>query len=281
MARTKGKARRGAAGHAFREASKLKASKDKAGQVQAGSLKRKAEDDQPEVVKEARLDDLETGTEVTKESEEAAPEAVLNASALNDADLRGVSACGVLSLAPCTYRLLATDDAGTSTSGVIQDELSADLASEAIPKAKTAPDGIAGLAIESSAKSKTKANNGSVRHKRAVQRPPTLATDIYVSRKSTVQAQAKRARTLLDGPDFTFLTIHGLGAAINRAIELALHLKEQYQDQIAWTISLSTVTLVDDVEPEELDDDVSTETRQNSAVHIRVVKVNGAPAHAE
>ncbi|KAI8590877.1 hypothetical protein BDZ88DRAFT_379755, partial [Geranomyces variabilis] len=93
---------------------------------------------------------------------------------------------------------------------------------------------------------------GSVRHKRAVQRPPTLATDIYVSRKSTVQAQAKRARTLLDGPDVTFLTIHGLGAAINRAIELALHLKEQYQDRIAWTISLSTVTLVDDVEPEEL-----------------------------
>ncbi|KAJ3155478.1 ribonucleases P/MRP protein subunit pop7 [Geranomyces variabilis] len=245
MARTKGKARRGAAGHAFREAAKFKASNDKAGQVQASSLKRKAEDDQPEVVKEARLDDPETGTEVMKESEEAAPEAILEA-----------------------------NDAGTS-------ELNADLSSEAIPKAKTAPAEIAGLAIGSSAKSKTKANNGSVRHKRAVQRPPTLATDIYVSRKSTVQAQAKRARTLLDGPDFSFLTIHGLGAAINRAIELALHLKEQYQDRIAWTISLSTVTLVDDVEPEELDDDVSTETRQNSAVHIRVVKVNGTPAHAE
>ncbi|KAI8922291.1 hypothetical protein DFJ77DRAFT_425289, partial [Powellomyces hirtus] len=89
-------------------------------------------------------------------------------------------------------------------------------------------------------------------HKRAVQRPPTLATDIYVSRKSNFHAQSKRAQKLIDGQNFTFLTIHGLGAAINRAIELALHVKEQNKDRIAWSITTSTVTLADDVEPENV-----------------------------
>ncbi|KAJ3176313.1 ribonucleases P/MRP protein subunit pop7 [Geranomyces variabilis] len=258
MARTKGKARKGAAGHTFREASKLKALSDKAGQVQASSLKRKAEDDQPEVVKEPRLDNVETDSGI-KEAESREP----------------------------ARTVAKANTVGPNISTDVKNKSSEDLAPEAVAKAEAAPVEKADVASGSPAKLKSgsnkaaKASNGSVRHKRAVQRPPTLATDIYVSRKSTVQAQAKRARTLLDGPDFTFLTIHGLGAAINRAIELALHLKEQYQDQIAWTISLSTVTLVDDVEPEELDDDVSTETRQNSAVHIRIVKVNGTPAHAE
>ncbi|KAJ3163699.1 ribonucleases P/MRP protein subunit pop7 [Geranomyces michiganensis] len=232
MGRTKAKARRGAAGHAFREASKLKGLVEKTKEAEKAGSKRKTEDNQVDPVKEARLDDAGAGV-------------------------------------------------GRSTSAVIKEETTEDVAQEsAAEETELLPIETAKPASGSLSKSAKNEKSGSVRHKRAVQRPPTLATDIYVSRKSTMQAQAKRAQMLLDGPDFTFLTIHGLGAAINPAIELALHLKEQYQDQIAWTISLSTVTLVDDVEPEELDDDITTETRQNSAVHIRVFKVNKTPADA-
>ncbi|TPX70589.1 hypothetical protein SpCBS45565_g01658 [Spizellomyces sp. 'palustris'] len=115
------------------------------------------------------------------------------------------------------------------------------------------------------------------RHKRAPPRPPTLANDIYVSRKSQFVALSKRAQKLLDSSDFTFLTIHGLGAAINRAIELALYLREKNPDRITWTITTSSVILVDDIEPEDVEADVYTEPRQNSAIHIRVVKVGTSP----
>ncbi|TPX60130.1 hypothetical protein PhCBS80983_g01993 [Powellomyces hirtus] len=128
---------------------------------------------------------------------------------------------------------------------------------------------------------KQKEKDSRIRHKRAVQRPPTLATDIYVSRKSNFYAQSKRAQKLIDGQNFTFLTIHGLGAAINRAIELALHVKEQNKDRIAWSITTSTVTLADDVEPENVDDELEIATRQNSAVHIKIVRVSQTPTHAE
>ncbi|KND03509.1 uncharacterized protein SPPG_08895 [Spizellomyces punctatus DAOM BR117] len=78
-------------------------------------------------------------------------------------------------------------------------------------------------------------------------------------------------------PRFTFLTIHGLGAAITRAIELALSLREKNPDRIAWTITTSSVVLVDDIEPEDVEADIYSEPRQNSAIHIRVVKVGTSP----
>ncbi|KAJ3183200.1 ribonucleases P/MRP protein subunit pop7 [Gaertneriomyces sp. JEL0708] len=111
------------------------------------------------------------------------------------------------------------------------------------------------------------------RHKRPPQRAPTLSNDIYVSRKSSFLALAKRAQKLLDGKEFTFLTIHGMGAALNRAIQLALHLREKNNSRISWTITTSSVTLIDDVEPEDVDDETACEVRQNSAIHIRIVKV--------
>ncbi|KAJ3046227.1 ribonucleases P/MRP protein subunit pop7 [Rhizophlyctis rosea] len=112
------------------------------------------------------------------------------------------------------------------------------------------------------------------RHKRAPQRPPTLETDIYVSKKSNFAGYASRAQKLLDRKDITHLTIHGLGAAITRAINLALYLKEKNPDAFSWTITTSSVKLYDDVEPEDVDDDLTTDVRTNSAIHIKIVKAS-------
>ncbi|KAJ3289093.1 ribonucleases P/MRP protein subunit pop7, partial [Borealophlyctis nickersoniae] len=100
---------------------------------------------------------------------------------------------------------------------------------------------------------------------------------IYVSRKTAFAAYCKRAQKIIDSPDFTFLVIHGLGAAITRAIEVALFVKQKNPTSVSWTVTTSTVSLVDDMETEDLDEDVKTETRDNSAIHIRIVKMRVGP----
>ena len=45
------------------------------------------------------------------------------------------------------------------------------------------------------------------------------------------------------------LTVHGLGTAIHRAINLTLELQEQSSHCLHLSVSTSTVQLVDDLEP--------------------------------
>ncbi|KAI8822499.1 uncharacterized protein EV422DRAFT_524235 [Fimicolochytrium jonesii] len=114
------------------------------------------------------------------------------------------------------------------------------------------------------------------RHKRLAQHPATRANDIYVSRKSNFKALIIYAQKLIDGNSFTTLTIHGLGAALQSAMRLALCLKEHNKGKISWVITTSTVQLVDDVEEEDVDEELKTEKRSNSAIHIELHKVTEA-----
>ncbi len=68
-----------------------------------------------------------------------------------------------------------------------------------------------------------------------------------------------------------FFLIHGMGAAVNRAVELALELKLERNGFFTWTIETSTVGLIDDLIDDE---NVSHETRNSSAIHIHIRKVN-------
>lgn len=63
--------------------------------------------------------------------------------------------------------------------------------------------------------------------KRAIQRAVSGPTHLYVSRNSDFKAQLARAHKLLADPKHKSVTVHGLGAAINRAINLALQLSDQ------------------------------------------------------
>ncbi|KAI8810713.1 hypothetical protein BJ742DRAFT_172345 [Cladochytrium replicatum] len=109
------------------------------------------------------------------------------------------------------------------------------------------------------------------RRKLAVQHPEVRPTDIYVRRKSNRHALIKRAKTLIDSPGFKSLDIHGLGAALVMAMELALKLKEIYGDTIEWNITTSSVELHDEVE-DDPEVDVQMQTRINSAIHIKVAR---------
>ncbi|ORX57339.1 hypothetical protein BCR36DRAFT_409637 [Piromyces finnis] len=111
-------------------------------------------------------------------------------------------------------------------------------------------------------------------HKRTPQHLPIKKNDIYVSRKSSYISLIKRAKKLLLEKEITFIVLHGLGAAIKTTVNLALELKKQFSDKIDWEITTSTVKLFDDIEPENKEDDISTETRNNSAITIKIFKTN-------
>ncbi|CAG8551486.1 3909_t:CDS:2, partial [Scutellospora calospora] len=89
--------------------------------------------------------------------------------------------------------------------------------------------------------------------KRNPQRPATIPTDVYVSRSSNFKGQLLRAEKLLIKDSHPSITIHGLGAAIQKSINLVLALKDLTHNQIAYKVTTGTVELIDDIIP---DDDV-------------------------
>ncbi|KAK3591305.1 hypothetical protein CHS0354_004355 [Potamilus streckersoni] len=106
--------------------------------------------------------------------------------------------------------------------------------------------------------------------KRLPRKLPKRNCDIYVTRKTDFRMQLARCQKLLDNGNDVF--VHGLGAAINRAINLALQLKARGLGTIEIGTHTSTVELVDDLEPQNDELDHETFTRNNSAVHIRVFR---------
>ncbi|XP_068919354.1 LOW QUALITY PROTEIN: ribonuclease P protein subunit p20 [Petaurus breviceps papuanus] len=116
--------------------------------------------------------------------------------------------------------------------------------------------------------------------KRLPHRLPRRPNDIYVNMKTDFKAQLARCQKLLEGggggrgqggcPE---IYIHGLGLAINRAINIALQLQASSFGALQVAANTSTVELVDELEPETNTREPLTRTRNNSAIHIRVFRV--------
>ncbi|PIA15004.1 hypothetical protein COEREDRAFT_18307, partial [Coemansia reversa NRRL 1564] len=107
--------------------------------------------------------------------------------------------------------------------------------------------------------------------KRKPIRPSTSRADIYVTReRRRFSSHLRRARKLLFERNYPFITIHGLGAAIQHAISLANAVKASLGGQVTMEVSTDTVTLFDDIIPKNDTDDISTQMRQNSAIHIQM-----------
>lgn len=106
--------------------------------------------------------------------------------------------------------------------------------------------------------------------KRLPRKLPKRDCDVYVSRKTDFKQQLKRCQKILDNGNQ--VCIHGLGQAINRAINLALQLQASGLGTVELETHTSTVELVDDIEPLNDDHEPDTMARSNSAVHIRVFR---------
>lgn len=118
-------------------------------------------------------------------------------------------------------------------------------------------------------------------------RPPKRLTsarrvnDIYVNRHSDFASQLARCRKLLD-QGVNVLYIHGLGAAINRSINLALQLKETHDEKLELKVTTATVEVTDDMEPLTETCSHYTHTRNVSALNITLYKPSDsttAPPH--
>ncbi|KAJ2379603.1 hypothetical protein GGI05_006576 [Coemansia sp. RSA 2603] len=107
--------------------------------------------------------------------------------------------------------------------------------------------------------------------KRKPLRASTSRSDIYVTReRRKFNGQLSRARKLLLDKHYPHITIHGLGAAIQQAIMLADAVKESLANQVTMDVTSDTVTLYDDVIPDDPDAQIVTQTRQSSAIHIKM-----------
>ncbi|XP_076662993.1 ribonuclease P protein subunit p20 [Andrena cerasifolii] len=95
--------------------------------------------------------------------------------------------------------------------------------------------------------------------------------DVYVTNKTNFKAQLKRCEKLL-GDGASELIIHGLGAAVPRACNLALQLREIHYGGVELDAKTSTTSIVDDFEPLSDSADYETINRNNSTVHIRVFR---------
>ncbi|RUS89645.1 hypothetical protein EGW08_002566 [Elysia chlorotica] len=108
--------------------------------------------------------------------------------------------------------------------------------------------------------------------KRLPPRLPLRPNDVYVSEKTHFKAQESRCQKLLDAGNEVI--IHGLGKAVNRAINLALQLQTKGAGTVQLAVQTSSVELTDDLIPETDEGEGRTTTRNNSAVHIRVFRAN-------
>ncbi|KAH0626049.1 hypothetical protein JD844_000752 [Phrynosoma platyrhinos] len=110
--------------------------------------------------------------------------------------------------------------------------------------------------------------------RRLPRRLPRRRSDIYVNMKTDFKAQLSRCQKLLaPGTGCPEICIHGLGLAINRAINIALQLEATGGGSLRLAANTSTVELADVAEPEGDSDEPMARTRNNSAIHIRVCRV--------
>ncbi|KDR22132.1 ribonuclease P protein subunit p20 [Zootermopsis nevadensis] len=116
-----------------------------------------------------------------------------------------------------------------------------------------------------------KSDSEHVIRKRLPPRLPRRNNDIYITNKSNYQSQLVRCEKLLNDGE-SDIVIHGLGAAIPQAVNLALQLKTKHLGTVEVAVNTSTVDIVDDLEPIHDEGEYGTQTRQNSSVHIRVYR---------
>ena len=95
--------------------------------------------------------------------------------------------------------------------------------------------------------------------------------DIYMGRKTNFLAQKKRCLKLLES-GYTEVFLHGLGASVDRTVNLALELKLELDPLLEVSAKTGTLTMTDELR--KVNGDASSEfgSRYCSVIHIRVFK---------
>ncbi|KAJ8654982.1 hypothetical protein O0I10_009378 [Lichtheimia ornata] len=116
--------------------------------------------------------------------------------------------------------------------------------------------------------------NGSIR-KRTPHRPASVPSDIYISNKSIPAVVIKRVRQLMVNERYHKVTLHGLGASVVRTISIAQRVQGALHNQVDLRPTTTSVTLVDDIIPDDMDKDLDSQKRMSSAIHIDLIAKPG------
>ncbi|CAO1443666.1 unnamed protein product [Diamesa hyperborea] len=95
------------------------------------------------------------------------------------------------------------------------------------------------------------------------------SNDIYITNKTDFKAQLKKCEEIVNS-EKSEVFLHCIGNAINRGINLALRLADEYS--FSFEANTSTIQLVDDHHPLNDEEDFSINKRLNSCLHIRVFR---------
>uniref|UniRef100_A0A023FBG0 Putative ribonuclease p protein subunit p20 n=2 Tax=Triatoma infestans TaxID=30076 RepID=A0A023FBG0_TRIIF len=115
-----------------------------------------------------------------------------------------------------------------------------------------------------------KSDSDHVIKKRVPPRESKRPGDVYITNKSNFKAQLNEClKKLGNGEE---ITLHGLGAAVTRAVNLALQIGEKLGATHIIDVTTSTLQVVDDLEPLHDSIDPLTQTRSNSSVRIKIYK---------
>jgi len=107
--------------------------------------------------------------------------------------------------------------------------------------------------------------------KRLPPQMPRSADHVYINMRTDFKFQMARAKKVIfDGANEVH--IHGLGAAINRAINIALQVQSHYNDALDIDVRTSTIQVVDDFEPLQNDLEPRSQARYVSTIHIRLFR---------
>jgi len=113
---------------------------------------------------------------------------------------------------------------------------------------------------------------------------PKRHVDIYITNKTHPKAQLDRVHQLISSGE-NEVYLHALGAAIPRALNLALKVKKNYGDRVTLDTATNTVELTDDFE--RVDESSATaaggqsRTRLNSGVYVKITFAPTPPPPAE
>ncbi|CAO3653356.1 unnamed protein product [Cunninghamella echinulata] len=74
---------------------------------------------------------------------------------------------------------------------------------------------------------------------------------------------------------FGTITLHGMGAVTTHTILIAQCAKKALENQVNIIPTTSTISLIDDIIPEDMDKDIEVQQRYNSAIHIKIIAKEG------
>jgi len=133
--------------------------------------------------------------------------------------------------------------------------------------------GLLGLNLQDQDGKKRKKIRNMKMVKRVGQRTPTKKNEIYVASNSIFASLLKRATTLLNSEKNQELVIIGVGATIEKALNLSLKLKRSFLGLLSLNVYTKTVHFYDDLEPLDEDGIPQIQKRNNSCVEIKLKKI--------